>query len=343
MSKPPSLPARGVLAGIKGDLKRSKEQGAAYDHHGAGAAWSHNFLNQKPWHPLNFRNQVKKWEAEQQTTADQKAKEQAQAEFQAEQEKLQALQFLSKEDAAKQKAMASLAFMYAKPPGLEAALARDKEVAEKAKREKEQAEKAAAAAADKELSTSQTITHTQSTESAQQQHQRPPQQQQQQHLIQLDRLREDPFAAVLAAKASLQHSDKFILKEAERPHGGMQAIAANQQLLLEEEEEPQPDEPVDDADALLASLSEKERRAVLKALDKKRRRQEEKAKLQRAQEVLRLAGYDMEQLQDGNSSSSDSQSGGDAAGKGSKRRRSDSKQKHKHKHKHRKSKSRHKG
>jgi CBF1 interacting corepressor len=42
-----------------------------------GTAWSHNFLNQKPWHPLNFRNQAKKFEAEQAAVAAEKAKEEA--------------------------------------------------------------------------------------------------------------------------------------------------------------------------------------------------------------------------------------------------------------------------
>ncbi len=35
---------------------------------------SHNFLNQKPWHPLNFRNQMKVFEAQEQAEKDAKAK-----------------------------------------------------------------------------------------------------------------------------------------------------------------------------------------------------------------------------------------------------------------------------
>ena len=37
---------------------------------------SHNFLNQKPWHPLNFRNQMKVFEAQEQAEKDAKAKAQ---------------------------------------------------------------------------------------------------------------------------------------------------------------------------------------------------------------------------------------------------------------------------
>lgn len=31
----------------------------------AGVAWSHNYLNQKPWHPMSYPNQRRKWIAEQ--------------------------------------------------------------------------------------------------------------------------------------------------------------------------------------------------------------------------------------------------------------------------------------
>jgi hypothetical protein len=54
-------------------------------HHTIVLNRTHNFLNQKPWHPSNFRNRVKTWEAQQKTLADQKEKEKAQAEFDAEQ------------------------------------------------------------------------------------------------------------------------------------------------------------------------------------------------------------------------------------------------------------------
>jgi N-terminal domain of CBF1 interacting co-repressor CIR len=40
-------------------------------------ACSHNFLNQKPWHPLNFRNQARVYEAEQEAIRQAKANQQA--------------------------------------------------------------------------------------------------------------------------------------------------------------------------------------------------------------------------------------------------------------------------
>ena len=70
-------------AGIRADAKAAKvvkdtgQNPPGYNPQGLGAAWSHNFLNQKPWHPANFRNQAKVYEAEQNAIREQKAKAQA--------------------------------------------------------------------------------------------------------------------------------------------------------------------------------------------------------------------------------------------------------------------------
>ncbi len=56
-----------------------------------------------------------------------------QAEFQAEQEKLQTMSYLSAEEQERYAQRQSISFMYAKPPGLEAALERDRENEAKAK------------------------------------------------------------------------------------------------------------------------------------------------------------------------------------------------------------------
>ena len=72
-----------IHAGIRADAKAAKvvkdtgQNPPGYNPQGLGAAWSHNFLNQKPWHPANFRNQAKVYEAEQNAIRDQKAKAQA--------------------------------------------------------------------------------------------------------------------------------------------------------------------------------------------------------------------------------------------------------------------------
>lgn len=46
--------------------KRFSDKGGEVDYKTkAGTAWSHSYLNQKPWHPLSYPNQRRKWIAEQ--------------------------------------------------------------------------------------------------------------------------------------------------------------------------------------------------------------------------------------------------------------------------------------
>lgn len=68
-------------------------------------AWTHDFLNKKPWHPLNFRNQMRKWEAEEETIRNQKLEEANRAEFEAEQQYLQTLAHLPGQEAQKYREM----------------------------------------------------------------------------------------------------------------------------------------------------------------------------------------------------------------------------------------------
>jgi hypothetical protein len=63
------------------------------------------------------------------------------------------------------------------------------------------------------------------------------QEQQRERAAQLDRLREDPFAAMLAARTAVHNNDKFIVKTSEGAHGGYDVAAGNQQLLADEVEE----------------------------------------------------------------------------------------------------------
>lgn len=49
----------------------------------AGTAWSHNFLNQKPWHPLSYPNQRRKWIAEQMHGMTEKRKAEVEKEVRA--------------------------------------------------------------------------------------------------------------------------------------------------------------------------------------------------------------------------------------------------------------------
>lgn len=64
-----------AAAGARADAARilaAAKEGKPFDASNAGSAWSHNFLNQKPWHPLNFRNQARVFEAEQEKLATKK-------------------------------------------------------------------------------------------------------------------------------------------------------------------------------------------------------------------------------------------------------------------------------
>ncbi|GFH10200.1 Cir_N domain-containing protein, partial [Haematococcus lacustris] len=72
---------------------------------------------------------MKKWEAEQQALKEAKAKEQGMAEFEAEQEAMKTMSYLSEAQQQQYKDRASIAFMYAKPPGLDAALAKEQAAA----------------------------------------------------------------------------------------------------------------------------------------------------------------------------------------------------------------------
>lgn len=58
-----------------------------------------------------------------------------QAEFEAEQEYLHTLSFLSPEEQQRYKDRQQISFMYQKPPGYDAAMARDKELEDKRKRQ----------------------------------------------------------------------------------------------------------------------------------------------------------------------------------------------------------------
>eukprot|EP00891_Asterochloris_glomerata_P001293 jgi/Astpho2/1293/Aster-x0993 len=118
-------PSRGVLAGVKSD--RAVQQAAKLtggeptrDARGVGAAWSHNFLNQKPWHPANFRNQAKVFEAEQAAIKAAKDKEIAKQEFEAEQDYIKTLSYLTEADRQKHQERQSVSWMYQKPPGVDA-------------------------------------------------------------------------------------------------------------------------------------------------------------------------------------------------------------------------------
>eukprot|EP00897_Mesotaenium_endlicherianum_P006286 jgi/Mesen1/5686/ME000288S04892 len=83
----------------------------------AGTAWSHNYLNQKPWHPLSYPNMRRKWIAEQMDNENAKKQANIDKEFAKEQDFFKSTAMLDKKHKKKVEAMASVSFMYTRPPG----------------------------------------------------------------------------------------------------------------------------------------------------------------------------------------------------------------------------------
>lgn len=69
------------------------------------AVWNHDFLNKKPWHPLNRQNQARIFEAEQEYLDRKKRDDAAKAEFEAEQQYLETLAHLPGRQADKYRQM----------------------------------------------------------------------------------------------------------------------------------------------------------------------------------------------------------------------------------------------
>ncbi|KAG2447737.1 hypothetical protein HYH02_007197 [Chlamydomonas schloesseri] len=346
-SKPP--PARGAVAGVKADYERFKQTGD-YDPknpNGVGMAWTHNFLNQKPWHPMSFKNRMKVWEHEQDKTEKDKIKEKAQAEFDAEQEYLKTLSYLSPEEQRRYREVQSVSFMYQKPPGLDAALARDaeaekKKAAQQATLEAGPSSAAGAAGAggsgagvagEGGAAAAAAGTAPAAAAAAAAAPDPGPS-----RAAMVDRLREDPFAAMLAAKAALANNPKFALAQPRDVgvFGGIRPDAHNQQLLTEDPVEVGAAAQDGSAELeFLLGLPPDQQLKALRRIAKKRKKEEEERKLREAEAVLRAAGYDLTAMEAGG--------GGGKSSKHKKKRFKSKGHKHKEEDKSRKSKKRRRG
>eukprot|EP00884_Botryococcus_braunii_P023476 jgi/Botrbrau1/9812/Bobra.0322s0017.2 len=243
-------PARGVLAGIKADAERAKDLNRPFDPSTVGNAWSHNFLNQKPWHPLNFRNQARVYEAEQESIRQAKANQQAKAEFDAEQDYMKTLSYLSQEEQERYKARQSVSFLYTKPPGFS-------EIGDKIKEGKGE-EKEGAVVGSNEGG--------KAAEGGGRGRERGrPDGSQRSHVVNM-----------LGAIAALHSNEKWEVKHVSAmgrrspPRGGLDPLADNQQLIVGES-----DEEAGQLPQQLPPSSKRERKF---------------RKLEEAQEVLRAAG-----------------------------------------------------
>ncbi|WOK94986.1 hypothetical protein Cni_G03691 [Canna indica] len=115
--------------------KRPSESGIEVDYKTkAGTAWSHSYLNQKPWHPLSYPNQRRKWIAEQTHANRARRTEEVAREFSQEQEFFRQTALFSKKEKEKVEMMKAVSFMYVRPPGYDAESAKAAEVADEQKR-----------------------------------------------------------------------------------------------------------------------------------------------------------------------------------------------------------------
>jgi CBF1 interacting corepressor len=88
----------GVEGSGGGGLGRKIPAGEVELKEKSGTAWSHSFLNQKPWHPLSYPNQRRKWIAEQIHTNRARRDEEVQREFAQEQEFFRQTALFNKKD-----------------------------------------------------------------------------------------------------------------------------------------------------------------------------------------------------------------------------------------------------
>ncbi|KAJ1396822.1 CBF1-interacting co-repressor CIR, N-terminal domain [Sesbania bispinosa] len=101
----------------------------------SGTAWSHSYLNQKPWHPLSYPNQRRKWIAEQTHSQRQRRAEEVAREYAQEQEFYRQTALISKKDKEKVELMQAVSFMYVRPPGYNAESAKAAEMNDQKKKE----------------------------------------------------------------------------------------------------------------------------------------------------------------------------------------------------------------
>ncbi|KAI3900064.1 hypothetical protein MKW98_000964 [Papaver atlanticum] len=113
--------------------KKSKEGEVDYKTK-SGTAWSHSFLNQKPWHPLSYPNQRRKWIAEQTNAQRQRRAEEVAREFAQEQQIFKQTAELNQREKEKVETMKAVSFMYVRPPGYNPESAKAAEIEDERKR-----------------------------------------------------------------------------------------------------------------------------------------------------------------------------------------------------------------
>lgn len=118
--------------------KRFSDKGGEVDFKTkSGTAWSHSYLNQKPWHPLSYPNQRRKWIAEQTHVQRERRAEEVAREFAHEQEFFRQAALVSKKEKEKMEMMKAVSFMYVRPPGYNPESAQAAEIADERKNQEQ--------------------------------------------------------------------------------------------------------------------------------------------------------------------------------------------------------------
>ncbi|XP_077234761.1 zinc knuckle (CCHC-type) family protein [Tasmannia lanceolata] len=120
--------------GGMGLRKRLSEKGEVEYKSKAGTAWSHSYLNQKPWHPLSYPNQRRKWIAEQTDAQRLRRSQEVAREFAQEQDFFRQTSLISNKEKEKVEMMKAVSFMYVRPPGYNAESAKAAEIADERKK-----------------------------------------------------------------------------------------------------------------------------------------------------------------------------------------------------------------
>nr|XP_027082958.1 uncharacterized zinc finger CCHC domain-containing protein At4g19190-like [Coffea arabica] len=119
--------------------KRFSDKGGEVDYKTkAGTAWSHSYLNQKPWHPLSYPNQRRKWIAEQTHAQRERRAEEVAREYAQEQEFFRQSALISKKEKEKMETMKAVSFMYVRPPGYNAESAKAADMADERKKQEQE-------------------------------------------------------------------------------------------------------------------------------------------------------------------------------------------------------------
>lgn len=119
--------------------KRFSDKGGEVDYNTkAGTAWSHSYLNQKPWHPLSYPNQRRKWIAEQTHAERERRAGEVAREYAQEQEFFRQTALVSKKEKEKMEMMKAVSFMYVRPPGYNAESAKAADMADERKKQEQE-------------------------------------------------------------------------------------------------------------------------------------------------------------------------------------------------------------